>query len=144
MAIQALARLRLRVRARHLPFSKAYVLCGRPRTRAGVCATGWFKDFADAQTILDPVFNGQSITPNFNPNESQLDVPSLNRAMNAAALLVDPAARARAWAAIDRRVMKLAPGAGWTWPKSVFMASRDVVEVPNPGAYWDLAFMARR
>src|SRR4051794_1575538 len=55
VAIRALARLGLRVRARHLPFSKAYLLCGRPRARVGVCVTGWFKDFADPQTILDPV-----------------------------------------------------------------------------------------
>jgi peptide/nickel transport system substrate-binding protein len=120
--------------------------CQRPQARVAVCAGGgWVKDFADAQTILDPVFNGENIRPAGNNNLAQLDDPALNRAMDAAKLVVDPVQRARAWADIDRRVMRLAPGTGWLWPKNAFVASRDVVAVPyKAAAVWDFAFMARR
>jgi peptide/nickel transport system substrate-binding protein len=105
---------------------------------------GFVRDFADAETILSPVFNGDNILPANNQNMAQLDDPAVNRAMDAAEALTDP--QARAWARIDRQVTALAPAVALGWARFAMIHSADVVGVPNtafPGL-WDLSFTGLR
>ena len=47
--------------SRPTTFSK---FCGSPKAKVAVCPNGgWGKDFFDAQSLLDPVFNGKNIVP---------------------------------------------------------------------------------
>lgn len=138
-----LERLGFDVRLRLAPFGRiARTICGDPRKRVDACANlGWFRDFPDPQTVLDPLFNGANITPRGNSNVSQLDVPALNRAMRRAALVVGADARGRAWGAIDRRVTRRAAMIPIAWPTVTLMASPDVRGVANPAVPgWDLAY----
>ena len=139
-------RLGFRVRLRAVPFNRMLAICGRPRARVHACPDfGWVRDFPDAQSVLDPLFSGSSILPERNTNLSQLDVPAINTAIDAARGLSDPTARARAWAAIDRRVTALAPGVPLTWPRFANIRSRDVIgQASEALSTWDLSFMALR
>jgi peptide/nickel transport system substrate-binding protein len=116
--------------------------CNVPSSKTPICpSVGWLKDFADAQTMLDPTFNGKNIVPTGNVNWPQLDDPKLNKAMDDAELIVDPAARAKAWADIDKQVTGTAAAIPWQWDKTVLVKSTNVKAAINQwNAAWDLSF----
>jgi peptide/nickel transport system substrate-binding protein len=132
-------RLGFRVSLRFAAFSTMTARCGAPRSSIDVCPIGgWVRDFADPQTIIDPLFDGASIAAG--TNWSHLDVPALNAGMARATVISDPAARASAWARLDRRLTALAPAIAVGWPRAVMLRSRDVAGVVNRGlATWDLS-----
>jgi peptide/nickel transport system substrate-binding protein len=104
--------------------------CGTPSARVQVCPSiVWVRDFADAQTVLDPTFNGDNILPEGNVNFSELDVPAINAAMAKARVLVDPVARASAWGAIDRMITEQAAAVPVSWDRYPLVRSADVVGV---------------
>jgi peptide/nickel transport system substrate-binding protein len=115
--------------------------CGIPKSKTEICpSVGWLKDFADPQTMLDPTFNGKNIVPTNNSNWSQLDVPSINKAMDKAETVVGNDARAQAWADIDKLVMEQAAAATWQWDKPYLVRSENVNGVLNKAnAAWDLS-----
>jgi peptide/nickel transport system substrate-binding protein len=115
--------------------------CGIPKSKTPVCpSTGWLKDFADPQTMLDPTFNGKNIVASNNSNWPQLDVPAINEAMDKAELVVGNDARAQAWADIDKQVMEQAAAITWQWDKPFLVRSANVNPVLNKAnAAWDLS-----
>ncbi|HEX8102262.1 MAG TPA: ABC transporter substrate-binding protein [Solirubrobacteraceae bacterium] len=120
--------------------------CQRPRSHYDVCPNvAWGKDFDDPQTLLDVPFNGRNIVREGNSNHALFDNGAINRAMEAAKRVVDPGERARAWAAIDRRLMGKAAAVPWLWDRQTAIASADVAPVLNPfTANWDMAFTGLR
>ncbi len=62
--------------------------CGVRKEEVPICPNvGWFKDFADPQSMLDPTFNGKNILEQGNVNWPQLNVPAINSAMKTAAVV---------------------------------------------------------
>ena len=116
--------------------------CNSPPAKVAICPNvGWLKDFADAQTYLDPTFNGDNILQTGNSNWSQLDEADLNKEMNDAKLLTDPTERAEAWAAIDEKITELAPAVNWLWDKTPLIKSANVNAVPSAfNGQWHLAY----
>lgn len=116
--------------------------CGTPKAAVAICPNmGWGPDFFDAQSMIDPVFNGKNIAPTNNSNYAQLDDPKLNAAMDRAATLTDPAARAKAYGELDRQISELAAVIPWLWDKQINMRSKDVKGVVNAyNAAYDLNF----
>jgi peptide/nickel transport system substrate-binding protein len=115
--------------------------CGIPKSKTPICpSTGWLKDFADPQTMLDPTFNGKNIVPSNNSNWPQLNVPAINQAMDKAETVVGDDARAQAWADIDKMVMEQAAAITWQWDKPLLVQSANVNGVLNKSnAAWDLS-----
>jgi peptide/nickel transport system substrate-binding protein len=115
--------------------------CGIPKSKTEICpSTGWLKDFADPQTMLDPTFNGKNIVQTNNSNWPQLDVPAINQAMDKAETVVGDDARAQAWADIDKMVMEQAAAITWQWDKPYLVRSENVNGVLNKAnAAWDLS-----
>jgi peptide/nickel transport system substrate-binding protein len=104
-----------------------------------ICANyGWLPDFADGQSMLDPTFNGSAITaaPTNNNNGSLLNDPKINAAMARAALITDPAQRAKAWGDIDRSITETAAVVPWLWDKQANVVSSNVQGVI---AQWNAA-----
>jgi peptide/nickel transport system substrate-binding protein len=116
--------------------------CNVPSSKTPICpSVGWLKDFADPQTMLDPTFNGKNIVPTNNVNWPQLDDPKLNKAMDDAGTLIEPAERAKAWAEIDKQVTATAAAIPWQWDKSALVKSTNVKAVINKAnAAWDMSF----
>jgi peptide/nickel transport system substrate-binding protein len=92
---------------------------------------GWFKDFADPQSMLDATFNGKNILQQGNVNWPQLNVPAINNAMKAASTVPVGADRNKAWAKIDHMIAEQAPGIPWIWDKTALVQSKDVNGVAN-------------
>src|SRR3954447_14069323 len=116
--------------------------CGIPKSHTPICpSTGWLKDFADPQTMLDPTFNGKNIVASNSSNWPQLNVPAINQAMDKAETVVGDDARAKAWANIDKMVMGQAGAITWQWDKPILTRSANVNSVLNQAnAAWDLSF----
>ena len=116
--------------------------CGVPSQKVAICPNvGWFKDFADPQSMLDATFNGKNILAQGNVNWPQLDDPAINDAMKAAAVLPVGAERNKAWAKIGHMIAEQAPAIPWIWDKTASVGSKDVNQVVN-GYYTahDLSF----
>ena len=131
------------IRARFVTQDAMYTrYCNVPSAKVAICPNvGWFKDFSDAQTMLSPTFDGKNIIPENNSNWTQLDVPEINEAMNAAEILQDPAERAKAWAEIDKQITEQAPAVFYNWDKEPQIASKNVNAVPdNYVSQWSLTF----
>lgn len=140
-----LAKLGFKLRLRIVPDDALFTnWCTVPARKVVFCASGlaWLKDFPDPQPMLQPVFDGRSITPENNPNYSQLDDPRINAAM-ARAELSTGRARSRAWGAIDKMIVAQAPVIPLQWDVATLIRSKDVVGVPNSFfASWDLSYMS--
>jgi peptide/nickel transport system substrate-binding protein len=116
--------------------------CGIPKQKVAICPNfAWGKDFYDSQSMLDPVFNGKNITPSGNVNQSNLNDPAINAAMDKAELIPDAKARAAAWGAVDKQVTATAAAIPWIWDNQANLRSKDVKGVTsNNNAAWDLTF----
>src|SRR3954471_24545710 len=116
--------------------------CNSPPAKVVICPNvGWLKDFSDAQTYLDPTFNGENILQTGNSNWSQLNDKALNKMMDDAKTVTDPDERAKTWGEIDKKLTELAPAVGWVWDKTPLIRSPDVNGVPSAdNGQWDLSF----
>jgi len=116
--------------------------CGVPKAAVALCPNlGWAKDFYDAQSMIDPIFNGKNIAPINNSNYAQLDDKALNAQMDKAEETTDPSQRGKEWADINKKVIAGAWIIPWLWDNQVNFASTNVVGVANQfNSSWDLAF----
>ncbi len=117
--------------------------CGVPAEQIDVCPNvGWVADFGDPQAVLDVTFNGNHIEPSGNANYGQVDVPQINKAMEAAELIVGAKARAVAWAKIDEELVGQAAAIPYDWEKQPNIESKNVAGVGDlwNGGSWDYAY----
>jgi peptide/nickel transport system substrate-binding protein len=137
------AKLGFKVKLLQVPQDSVYTdYCQVPKKKLFSCGgAGWFKDFNDPQSMLEPTFKGSAININGgNNNLAQLNDPKIDAAMNHAATLRG-AERAKAWADIDKMITADAPAVPFLWDKTTVLESKDVQGAGN--AYydsWDLAF----
>ena len=133
--------VKFRTTTRDTMFSK---FCSVPKNEPNVCpSVGWLKDFADPQTMLDPVFNGKNIVQTGNVNWSLLNDKALNAEMDKAETIVGDQARAQAWADIDRKITATAAAIPWMWDKPYLVRASNVNPVLNQAnAAWDLSSMS--
>jgi peptide/nickel transport system substrate-binding protein len=117
--------------------------CTVPAEKVDVCPNvGWVADFGDGQAVLDLAFNGNHIESTGNSNFGQVNVPQINKAMEAAESIVGTQARAQAWANVDRELVAQAAAIPYDWEKQPNIESRDVAGVGdlwNSGS-WDYSY----
>jgi peptide/nickel transport system substrate-binding protein len=142
VAARQLRRLGFKIRLRLVPQDAVYTdWCQVPAKKVAMCAAGWFKDFADPQSMLEPIFKGSLINrQGGNINYSMLDDRKVDAAMDAASVATGDA-RLRQWAAIDKMLIGDAAGIPFLWDKTTLLRAPNVASVPNPYiALWDLSF----
>jgi peptide/nickel transport system substrate-binding protein len=143
VASAQLQKMGFKTRLRLVPQDAVYTdWCQVPSKKVGMCGgAGWFKDFADPQSMLEPTFKGSLINrQSGNINYSMLNDPKVDDAMNKAALL-EGDARLQAWANIDKMIIQDAAGIPFIWDKTTLVRSKNVNGVANPYiALWDLSF----
>jgi peptide/nickel transport system substrate-binding protein len=132
-------KVRLRLVTQDAMYTK---FCNSPPAKVAICPNvGWLKDFSDAQTFIDPTFNGENILQTGNSNWSQLNDKALNAEMDKAKLITDPSERAKAWGEIDKKLTELAPAVNWVWDKQPEIESPNVNGViAQDNAQYDLSF----
>lgn len=116
--------------------------CGYAKAKVNVCPTaGWIEDFPDPYAYLYVPFNGKSIVPVNSSNWAQLDDPKINAAMDKAATITEPGARAKAWADIDRMLVDAAPAIPEVWASNALLKGTEVRGVLDEwNDEWNLAY----
>jgi peptide/nickel transport system substrate-binding protein len=138
-----LEELGFKLNFRQVPQDTLYTrFCNVPSTDWVICPNvGWFRDFTDPQSVLEPTFKGAAIKPQGNVNYSELDVPAIDDAMTKASTIPAGPERNQAWAEINRMIVAEAPGIPYSWDDSFSLASKDVQAVMNGyTTVWDFAF----
>jgi len=127
-----LGKLGIKVKLRFVtPDAYLTKFCGVPK-RVAVCpGTAWGEDFKDAQTQLQPTFDGRAIAPANNANYSELDDPQVNAAIDKALALPPGKERNTAWADVNKLVVGTAAAVPYQWDKTVNVESKDVAGVVN-------------
>lgn len=117
--------------------------CGVPKQQIDVCPTGgWIRDFADPLTVLWVPFYGPNIVSTGNVNSGMVNNPQLNAAMKTASLVVNPTARAQAWANVDKMIVDQADAVPEDFDNQPNIEAKDVAGVNdlwNEGS-WDFTF----
>ena len=147
VAVAQFEKLGFKVDMKYVTRDSMYTkFCQVPSNQPDVCpSVGWLKDFADPETLLGPVFNGKNILQQGNSNWALLDDPEINKAMDDAEVINDPAERNTAWGEIDRMLTETAAGIPWLWDKQPMLRSEDVNGVVSESnASWDLTFTSVR
>jgi peptide/nickel transport system substrate-binding protein len=132
-----LEKLGFKIQFRTVPQDAVYTeWCQVPPKKVAICGSaGWFKDFADPQSMLEVTFKGKNIVKTGgNNNLGQLNVPAIDAAMEKAAGL-QGAERLKAWAEIDKMITEQAPAVPFSWDKTTIIWSKDVNGVGN--GYYD-------
>jgi peptide/nickel transport system substrate-binding protein len=126
-------RMGFKVRLRLVTQDSMYTkFCNVPSADVHVCPNvGWLKDFSDAQTSLDPTFNGKNILEENNSNWSELDVPAINAPWRRPRRSPLPRSAPKAWADINKQVTEQAPAIPYVWDKNPLLSSKNVNAVAS-------------
>jgi peptide/nickel transport system substrate-binding protein len=90
-------------------------------------SAGWCKDYNDAFTFFDPLWNGENIsTTGANQVYSEYDDPELNQAINEAATLTGEE-RDQAWQEVNRMATESGVWVPWTWDDETIVYSAGLV-----------------
>lgn len=141
---QQLSQIGIKLQLREIPHASVIgKFCGTPKQNVAICPTlGWGKDFFDAQSMVDPIFNGKNITQSGNVNTAQANDPKFNAQMDKAEELTDPTQRAQAWGQLDKDLTGQVFYVVWLWDNEVNFTSTNVKGVQNSfnGNAWDLTY----
>jgi len=128
-----LEKLGFKIKLRLVPQDAVYTeYCQVPKKKVAVCGgSGWFKDFQDPQSMLEPTFKGSNIAPDGgNNNLAQLNDKAIDDAMGKAAVL-QGAERLKAYGEIDKMIVEQAPAVPFDWDKTNIIWSKNVAGVVN-------------
>jgi peptide/nickel transport system substrate-binding protein len=128
-----LQKLGFNIKLRLVPQDAVYTeYCQVPKKKVAICGgSGWFKDFQDPQSMLEPTFKGSNISPDGgNNNLAQLNDPKIDAAMGKAAVL-QGAERLKAYGEIDKMITAAAPAVPFDWDKTTILWSKNVQGVIN-------------
>lgn len=98
-------------------------------------AAGWCKDWADATTYLDPLFNGANILQSGNSNYAEADIPELNKAIEDANGTPPGPERVAAWEEANRLATESGVWIPYQWSFEKIVLSERVV-----GAFFHASF----
>ena len=118
---------------RKVPQDTLYTkFCGVPKSNYVICPNvGWFKDFTDPQSLLEPTFKGSAIKPQGNVNWSLLDNKEIDDAMTKASLVEAGPDRNQAWADINKMIVEQAVAIPYSWDDNITLWSKDVEGAMN-------------
>ncbi|MEV8605334.1 ABC transporter substrate-binding protein [Streptomyces griseoviridis] len=88
--------------------STFYTQIGKIDNDYDLFAAGWSPDWPNGYSVFYPCWSGENIGDG-RSNYAQLDDTSVNKAINTAATLTDSEKANKAWGAVDRQIMELAP-----------------------------------
>jgi len=139
----SLKKIGIDLKIRQVPTDTLYTkFCGVPEAEPEFClGIGWVKDFQDAQTMLQPTFDGRAIKPAGNVNWSLLDNDEVNAALDEAAKKPIGPERNKAFAAANKLIVAQAPNVLESWDDNFQTESGDVQGVMNEyTTAWDFTF----
>ena len=143
-AFQAqMAKIGLKFNYRQMPHATAgSKFCTVPKSKTAICVNlGWGKDFFDAQSMLDPLFNSKNIVPVGNVNYAQVKDPKIDKLLGDLVSETDAKKRAEGYAEVNKIVSEGAYLIPWLWDNQINFASENVKPVRNKfNSSWDMTY----
>ena len=139
------AKLGFKVKTRYVVRSTMYTkFCQVPKSEPDICpSVGWLKDFADPETLLNPVFNGKNILARV---ELELRAARRQGRQRGHGQGRGPQRPGRAQSGLGRHRQAdhgLAPSIPWLWDTQPMLESKNVNGVVNQAnAAFDLNFIS--
>jgi peptide/nickel transport system substrate-binding protein len=140
---QDLSKIGLDIKIRQVPQDTLYTkFLGIPKQQPALATgVGWVKDFADAETLIAPIFPSNTIRPAGNVNWSQLRSKAVDEAVKKAQETPAGPERDQAWADANKAIVNEAPAILTTWDDNIQIQSKNVAGVMSSyNASWDLNF----
>jgi peptide/nickel transport system substrate-binding protein len=111
-----LAKVGVTLRTRALDRGTMYNFYSTPAKHVAFgSGAGWGKDYADALTFIDPLFNGDNIQPTGNVNYAMVNDPKIQTDL-ATCKAATGTERGTCWANIDKYLMEnVVPWVPWRW-----------------------------
>ena len=128
--VSLLRELGFKARLRVIPEEKYESRIGARDSREQMGIVGWGADFMSPSTFIDPTFTCASRRDGSSENASHLCNPGVARAV-ARARAAPGADAATAWAAVDRRLVDLAPAVPTVNLRDVILVSKRVGNVTH-------------
>jgi peptide/nickel transport system substrate-binding protein len=133
--------LGFRVRFKLVGFQTEFKLCSDPVSKIPMCLSTWLKDFDDGYTTLDVPFTKDGLG---GFNYSRYVDPQVGAELRRANSITEPAARARAMAAVDRLITGHVLGVPIFWTTMMIVHGPGVTALHNRhNQSWDLSFSGR-
>jgi peptide/nickel transport system substrate-binding protein len=110
--VSVLSRIGFRAREKVVTASNYWTTLGKEKTRAQIGFADWFQDYPHPLDWFGVLLNGRAITPTHNSNYANFDVGWVDRELEELSRRPRLTPKLdRRWAALDRKVMRLAPWA---------------------------------
>jgi peptide/nickel transport system substrate-binding protein len=117
-------------------FDQIFTTTARKDNPFDLYMQGWGSDWPSGVTIIPPLFDGRTITPAGNQNNSFLNAPEINAKIDSISVITDLAEAGRRWAALDKEIMtKHAPIVPLTYEEAFFLTGDGVGGAFLSGAY---------
>lgn len=131
VAEDSISKLGFNVQLREVDTATMYTkFCQVPKAKVAICPNlGWIKDYADAGTIINPLWNPKNIVPAGNVNFEQYKGSNLGGDIEAAAAKPSGDARVKAWAELDKKITGLVLGVPYIWDNTPNVSSRNVIQI---------------
>jgi peptide/nickel transport system substrate-binding protein len=130
---QSLKRVGIDVALNVIDVSTYYETIATPSQQHDAAITGWCPDWASsASTFLPPLFDGRQITPKGNQNLAQLKNDAVDADIDRIRAMTDLAAANKGWAALDRKIMELAPIVPLNVENRIYLPGSNVAGVVAP------------
>jgi peptide/nickel transport system substrate-binding protein len=130
---QSLKRVGIDVSLNVIDVSTYYETIATPSQQHDAAITGWCPDWASsASTFLPPLFDGRQITPKGNQNLAQLKNDAVDADIDRIRAMTDLAAANKEWAALDRKIMELAPIVPLNVENRIYLPGSNVAGVVAP------------
>lgn len=141
--LEVLKKLGFNVNYRQIPHETMYSkFCQVPADQPEVCPNlGWGKDFYDAQSMIDPIFNPKNLVPTGNVNYANVKDPEIGKKIEAAKQETDKAKATQMWADLDKELTAKAYLLTWLWDNQVQTKSKNVNGVVSKfNTSWDVTY----
>jgi peptide/nickel transport system substrate-binding protein len=131
VAEESVSKLGFNVQLREVDSGTMYTkFCQVPKAKVPLCPNlGWIKDYADAGTIINPLWNPANIVPAGNVNFEQYKGSNLGPEIDAASKMPSGQERIDAWAALDKKITGLVLGVPYLWDNTPNVSSANVDQV---------------
>ncbi|WP_443060958.1 ABC transporter substrate-binding protein [Streptomyces sp. NBC_00464] len=103
--------------------------------KLGMIMSAWGADWPTGFGFLDQIINGSAIKPSGGNNVQELNDPKINKLLNDGIATTDDAARAKAWANVDRAVAEGATAVPLIYRKNLLLRPVSATNVTITQAY---------
>jgi peptide/nickel transport system substrate-binding protein len=137
----AFARAGITVSPNPIARKSFYSTVGKTAVENELVYAAWGADWPQPSTVIPPLFDGRQIVPEGNQNFAQLNDPTINAGMDAAAKIPAGTAADDAWAALDLKVQQTGAIIPLRYERALFLRGSKVTGARLNAQFSDISLL---